>query len=52
MLEIAKEQGDFLDSYKIFKGTRKQLAAIDPDLIEKFNVCLKVMSHFNLDFFN
>jgi len=48
LLKIADEQTEFLKEYQIFKRSRKQLAAIDPDLPKLLNICLKCMSHFKI----
>jgi len=48
LLKIADEQTEFLKEYQIFKRSRKQLAAIDPELPKLLNICLKCMSHFKI----
>lgn len=48
LVRIAENQVDYLDEYKIFKNSRKQLAAINPELPKILNHYLKCMSYFEL----
>ncbi|MFA5006648.1 MAG: nucleotidyl transferase AbiEii/AbiGii toxin family protein [Candidatus Izemoplasmatales bacterium] len=42
------EPVEYLAEYSVFKSTRKQLAAIDAELVDLFNGCLRYMSCLNI----